>query len=111
MTIVHAKMAKASIALITAALLSVILLSVCFIAMEAVHDCSGEDCPVCLLIALCEQNIQKVKAVLILIVISVFSTRQDAKVHFPQNVFPRCVSQLYLSPLTHKSPDCIQDRQ
>ena len=104
-------MAKASIALITAALLSVILLSVCFIAMEAVHDCSGEDCPVCLLIALCEQNIQKVKAVLILIVISVFSTRQDAKVHFPQNVFPRCVSQLYLSPLTHKSPDCIQDRQ
>ena len=43
---------------VLAAMLAGMLLSACFIAAEADHDCSGEDCPVCVFLTLCEQNIR-----------------------------------------------------
>ncbi len=36
-----------------------ILFSICFIILEAEHDCTGEDCPVCISLAQCEELIQK----------------------------------------------------
>ena len=39
--------------IITLGLCLVVLWSSMFIVIEAEHDCSGEDCPVCLCIAVC----------------------------------------------------------
>ena len=36
-----------------------IMFSVCFIAAEAGHECSGEDCPVCASLLQCEELVQK----------------------------------------------------
>ena len=41
-------------------MLSVFVLSVMFTAVEADHDCSGWDCPVCMLIQQCEQTIRSI---------------------------------------------------
>lgn len=35
-----------------------LMLSVFFIAHEADHDCTGEDCPVCALIQMCEDSLR-----------------------------------------------------
>ncbi len=37
-----------------------IFASVFFIAHEADHDCTGEDCPVCALIMQCENNLKQI---------------------------------------------------
>ena len=36
-----------------------VLFSAVFIAMEADHDCSGENCPVCACLQLCEQFLHR----------------------------------------------------
>ncbi len=36
-----------------------VLFSAVFIAKEADHDCSGEDCPVCACLQMCEQFLQR----------------------------------------------------
>ncbi|HOO61460.1 MAG TPA: hypothetical protein PKV44_03440 [Bacillota bacterium] len=36
------------------------LFSVLFIALEADHDCTGEHCPICLQIEICENTINKI---------------------------------------------------
>ena len=36
-----------------------VLLSSMFLAMEAVHDCENEDCPICELVLLCETTIHQ----------------------------------------------------
>ena len=50
---IPAKNRTASAALALLLVMS-ILFSVGFIAAEAGHDCSGEDCPVCVCLSLCE---------------------------------------------------------
>ncbi len=40
-------------------LLLFVLLSVFFIAHEADHECTGEDCPVCALIQISENNLRQ----------------------------------------------------
>ena len=40
------------------AVVFVMLVSVCLIALEADHDCHGEDCPICEQISLCENTIR-----------------------------------------------------
>lgn len=45
--------------LLAASMLLFVLLSVFFIAHEADHDCSGDGCPVCALIQMCEDNIRQ----------------------------------------------------
>ena len=39
--------------------LAALLFSAFFIAMEAGHDCTGGDCPICELILLCESTLRK----------------------------------------------------
>lgn len=41
-------------AALTAALLFLLLSSALYIAMEAEHDCTGDDCPICCRLAVCE---------------------------------------------------------
>lgn len=53
------KLRIAAILLILAVLFFV-LFSVFFIVHEADHDCSGDDCPVCMLIQIYEDNIRQV---------------------------------------------------
>lgn len=61
---------------IPAALIMLLLLSMLFtsgyIAAESVHDCSGEDCPVCVLLSLCEQNIRTFKLLVLLTAVVIF---------------------------------------
>ena len=40
-----------------------VLFAVLVPTVEAVHDCSGENCPVCECIAMCEQFVKKLSAV------------------------------------------------
>ncbi len=46
-------------AVMALAVLFFVFLSVFFIAHEADHDCTGDDCPVCALIQMCENNIRQ----------------------------------------------------
>lgn len=46
-------------ALMLLVLLLFLLTSVFFIAHEADHDCTGEDCPVCALIQIAESNLRQ----------------------------------------------------
>lgn len=48
-----------------------LLLSAAFIAKEAGHDCSGEDCPVCAVIAQCENTIRRIGSGLIPVIAAV----------------------------------------
>ena len=41
-------------------MLIVVLFAVSFITEEADHDCSGDDCPICACIQLCENTIQQI---------------------------------------------------
>ena len=45
--------------LMAAAVLFFVMFSAFLIVHEADHDCSGDDCPVCMLIQLCEDNIRQ----------------------------------------------------
>ena len=38
----------------------IMLFSASFIAIEADHDCTGEDCPICACIAQCENTLHKI---------------------------------------------------
>ena len=54
--------------LLAAAVLFMMLSSVFYIAIEADHDCAGEDCPICYQISVCEYTLKSVgQAVLVLI--------------------------------------------
>ena len=54
--------------LLAAAVLFVMLFSAFYIAIEADHDCVGEDCPICYQISVCEYTLKSVgQAVLVLI--------------------------------------------
>lgn len=54
--------------LLAAAVLFVMLSSVLFIAIEADHDCAGDDCPICCQISVCEHTLKSVgQAVLVVI--------------------------------------------
>lgn len=44
--------------LLAVAVLFVMLFSAFYIAVEAHHDCTGEDCPVCTLICLCRNTLK-----------------------------------------------------
>lgn len=53
-------MKKQCLAIVLALTLIVIFaLSLFFIVHEASHDCSGEDCPICEQIAICEKNYRR----------------------------------------------------
>ena len=39
-------------------LLAVVLFSAFFLAVEASHDCTGEDCPICACVRLCEKTLR-----------------------------------------------------
>lgn len=40
-------------------ILAVVLFSAFFLAVEADHDCEGEDCPICSVMHLCEENLHR----------------------------------------------------
>ncbi len=47
-----------------------LLLSAAFIAREAGHKCTGEDCPICAVVAQCENTIRRIGSGLIPILIA-----------------------------------------
>ena len=56
------------IALILAAIFFlVIAFSLCVVAVEADHDCHGADCPICELIAVCENNLRGMSLILVFV--------------------------------------------
>ncbi len=40
----------------------VLLFSILYIAVEADHDCTGENCPICEQIAICQQRLKQVSS-------------------------------------------------
>ena len=61
------KLVEKSACLIAVWMLFVVLLSFFFIAVEANHECTGEDCPVCVCIEQCESALQKIGSGLIVL--------------------------------------------
>lgn len=55
----HNNKLRFAAAVMALAVLFFVFLSVFFIAHEADHDCTGDDCPVCALIQMCENNIRQ----------------------------------------------------
>lgn len=56
--------------LVAAVFLFGMLFSALFIAEESVHDCSGEDCPICEMIAQCENFVKRISPAIILAVLA-----------------------------------------
>ncbi|MBQ6521108.1 MAG: hypothetical protein IJI14_20565 [Anaerolineaceae bacterium] len=81
---------------VLAAMLAGMLLSVCFIAAEADHDCSGEDCPICVFLTLCEQNIRQLKTVLILLPLFFFRLTESSAQAFSQTFLLRVFTPVSL---------------
>ena len=50
---------KISVALIGIAMLFVVLFSAVFVSVESIHDCDGNDCPICAVIMQCENNLEQ----------------------------------------------------
>ncbi|MBK6087878.1 hypothetical protein [Ruminococcus difficilis] len=53
--------------LLAAVVLFVMAFSLFVVAAEAGHDCLGEDCPICELIAVCENNVRGLSLILVFI--------------------------------------------
>ena len=71
---------KISFAFAAILLLSV-LFSVCYIALKAEHDCSGDECPVCVFLALCEQNIREYRFAILLLALFFLITPTIPLIH------------------------------
>ena len=69
--------------------------SVCVIAAEAGHDCHGEDCPICELIAVCENNIKGMS--LILVFVSLMVALALTRTYFRDTCAFLCQSQTPVS--------------
>lgn len=54
-------------------MLVVVLVSASYVAVEAVHDCTGEECPICACINQCENTLRQVGGGVELQIDSVFS--------------------------------------
>ncbi|MBR1730824.1 MAG: hypothetical protein IJ725_00095 [Ruminococcus sp.] len=57
--------------LLAAAVLFVMLFSLFVIAAEAQHNCHGDDCPICELVALCENLVKGLSLTLVIITLIV----------------------------------------
>ncbi len=55
----NSKMMDLMIAAVGAAVAFVVLFSAIFITLETFHDCDGENCPICEMLQLCEENIDQ----------------------------------------------------
>ena len=53
---------RLSAAFICAALIAITLFSALFIVKESRHDCTGEDCPVCVCLHQAEQTLRQISA-------------------------------------------------
>ncbi len=58
--------------LLAAAVLFVMLSSACYIAIEADHDCIGDDCPICYQISVCENTLRSVGQAVIILILAAF---------------------------------------
>ena len=58
--------------LIAAAVLFVMLSSACYIAIEADHDCTGEDCPICYQISVCENTLKSLGQAVASVTLAIF---------------------------------------
>lgn len=79
---IKASTPKRNIACAFAAILLLsVLFSVCYIALEAEHDCSGDECPVCFFLALCEQNIREYRFAVLLLALFFLITPAMPLIH------------------------------
>lgn len=73
--------------LLAAAVIIVVLCSSFYIAVEADHDCTGEDCPICTVVQQCENTVR---------LMSDGTAAQMVSLFFAAVLFPVCV---YTVPL------------
>lgn len=66
------KKSRAAAMLLAIAVLFVMLFSACYIAAESDHDCTGEDCPICWQISLCESTLKSFGLALLLVIFAAF---------------------------------------
>ncbi|MCR5652928.1 MAG: hypothetical protein K6F88_03915 [Ruminococcus sp.] len=59
---------------LAAVILFVMAFSLFVVAAEAGHHCHGEDCPICELIAVCENNIRLMSSVLVFVLLIIALT-------------------------------------
>lgn len=58
------KQRRSTLSIIAAlAVLFVVLISSFFVAEETNHDCTGEDCPICYEISVCQETVRKLTVV------------------------------------------------
>lgn len=75
---------KRSIAIVAAVMLLFgMIFSAAFIAHESVHDCTGEDCPICQMIGQCENFVKRLAPVFIC---AVFSFLLAAQVFYAETI-------------------------
>ncbi|MBQ7558635.1 MAG: hypothetical protein IJT20_00050 [Synergistaceae bacterium] len=53
-------MSKKITALLCFIYFSAIIFSVAFVALEITHDCTGEDCPICGCVVLCQKTLRQI---------------------------------------------------
>lgn len=71
------------------AIVLVLLFSVCYIVEHADHECTGEDCPICLVMEQCGNNLKTVGTAIMIACVAVvlFTSLQENK-HYQTSMFP-----------------------
>lgn len=55
----HKSIVNTLIAILGMAMLFVVLFSAIFVATESLHDCTGDECPICTILHQCENNLNQ----------------------------------------------------
>lgn len=71
------------------AIVFVLLFSTCYIVEHADHECTGRDCPICLIMEQCGNNLKSIGTAIMISCVAVvlFSSLQENK-HYQISMFP-----------------------
>ena len=82
---------------LAAALVLVLLFSALFIALEAHHDCQGDDCAICACISICQDLLQQLSAAALVLGLTLLLNRAVRTL-----VFAVRAAAAYPTPITLK---------
>ncbi len=77
----HTSLFKGFALVLGVVLLFSMLFSAFFITAEYHHDCTGEDCPICQMVALCENFVENLGAEIVFLAAAVFVMLIDSYVN------------------------------
>ncbi len=93
----HNKIVSSLVAMLGVAMLFVVLFSSIYVATESLHDCTGDECPICTMLHQCENNLNQLGDGRVHLAIAIFiATFMSLMVSLPgdHHIYPTLVSNM-----------------